>query len=240
MFEKTPVSHWRRMGLAALITSTALLAIGCASGLPGAPGANPAQTRNYLNSLTWAEGAGIVHNSPEARGTASLRIEPSTVAYKVSWQDALRPSPPGNGHFVVRIRNLGPAGADSLGLQPGQTGYLWVGQLSTGSPGRGAAVYRIDSTGAVQGVPAPLQLEGYCTEKHTQSAVLITDGDRCPTPFSLSAELGKPIQLASSISSGDLFLPSFARLATDANPSAFAGTGLWVTCDMGCCEVRMK
>ena len=90
-------------------------------GRPGRPDDNSAETRKYLEALTWADSvpyATATFDVTSGSETARVRVVPTVGAHQVSWQSALGEGVPGgNGHFVAAIYNLEKKKIPRLGMQ---------------------------------------------------------------------------------------------------------------------------
>lgn len=214
--------------LALSATAGSLQAQG-SSGLKGKPGDNPGETRKYLQSLAWGDNypADAVYEGPFDWGTnnsAMIRVVPMTNANQVSWQSALGiGGSAGDGAFVAKIYNLEDKAIGPLGLEKLGTGYLWIGPVPGAANERGAAIYSIRNNGAIDGTPKKLKVAGFCAGQHPDSRVEMTDGKKCPGPFT-------PLTQSSS-QSAPFFFASLKN-------TVFVGKGLWVTCLGGCCELQ--
>lgn len=208
---------------------------GAAPGWKGKPEDNPKGAQSFLASQKWGD------NLPDSQTVytqvvsgsegATIRIVPLAGANRISWQTALgKGTTAGNGFFVAKIYNIDNKNVPSLGLKEGATGYLWIGELAGNAGERGAAIYSVKKDGTLEPNPTKLELGGFCEGQHAYSAVRITDGNKCPGAFgsASSASNRKMIMLAST-----------NMIRTPAiMPSV--GSGLWVTCLGGCCEVKTQ
>lgn len=119
-----------------VLAGTALFSTGCAGaiqkaeeilysedpGLPGLPTTDPAATRAYLATLTFASTPILstirCHNGPQN----TIEIYPEVRSHHLDPKHAMV-----QGRIVARIRNLGPGRCQDLYLDPGQVAYWWMG-----------------------------------------------------------------------------------------------------------------
>jgi hypothetical protein len=223
--------------LAALVLFFSTGLQGTAPGLKGKPEDNPKTAQSFLSSQKWGDNlpdSQTVYTQVAAGSEgATVRIVPLAGANRISWQSALgKGTTGGNGFFVAKIYNVQNKNVPSLGLKEGAMGYLWIGELNGTEGERGAAIYSVRKDGTIEANPTRLELGGFCEGQHTYSAVRITDGNKCPGAFgsasSATASNRKMIMLAST---------NMIRTPAIMPPS---GSGLWVTCLGGCCEVRVQ
>lgn len=189
-------------------------------GKPGRPDDNTADTRKYLESLTWADSVPYATATFEVMSgsdTARVKVVPVAGAQDVSWQSALGEGVPGgNGYFVAAIYNLDGKKIPRLGMQATDTvGYLWIGQRPLAA--RGAAVYVFPTKGPVVR-RRNLPVVGFCPGQHPAPKARSTAGADCTGPFRQT---------------------NAVQASLAANPQTAADQGLWLSCKGGCCEVRL-
>lgn len=206
-----------------------------AGGFKGKPEDNPKAAQSFLASQKWGD------NLPDSQTIytqvvsgsdgATIRIVPLAGANRISWQSALgKGTTGGNGYFVAKIYNVDNKNVPSLGLKEGAIGYLWIGELAGTEGERGAAIYSVRKDGTLEANPTKLELGGFCEGQHSYSAVRITDGSKCPGAFGS----------ASSASNRKMIMLASTRMMMPSTVTVGVGSGLWVTCLGGCCEVKTQ
>jgi hypothetical protein len=191
-----------------------------AQGLSGKPGAagNHAATATYLRGIDWADDMPLsqatFYVKSSAHDSALVKVVPAKGTQDVSWFDALKKGH--DGYFTARIYNVESKKIPALNMHEADTGYVWVGQRELAN--RGAAIYVISATGAsIRHKNKPIV--GWCSGQHTIPRVRSTDGNDCPDGI----HGDQPFHTASMRS-------MFFYLS---------GSGLWISCRGGCCEVRL-
>lgn len=192
-----------------------------AQGLHGKPGAigNHAATAAYLRSLEWADdmpfSSAMFYVKWSSSDSALVKVVPMKVAQNVSWFDALKKGH--DGYFTARIYNLESKKIPPLSMHEADTGYVWVGQREAAK--RGAAIYVIAANGAALR-HRNKAIVGFCKGQHPVPRVRSTEGNDCPGGI----HGDQPFHTASMRS---MFFYS-------------VGSGLWISCTGGCCEVRLS
>jgi hypothetical protein len=197
-------------------------------GLKGKPEDSQKAARAYLSSQKYGD------NLPDSQTVytqfawssdfATIKVVPVSNAHRISWQSALTDG--GDGYFVAKIYNIDNKDVAPLGLRQGAVGYLWVGALADGT--RGAAIYSVGKDGVIQDNPKKLELGGFCAGQHGYAAARFTNGDKCTGSFTQAPSATASIPH-----------PMYMLASTTMMPAMAAGSGLWVSCLGGCCEVRV-
>lgn len=224
-----------RSHVAALFAVVAFVQ-GGPQGLKGKPEDNPKAAHTYVSSLKWgdnlADSQTVYTQFVWGNNGATVKIVPVTNANRISWQSALADG--GDGYFVAKITNVDNQNIGPLGLQEGANGYLWIGQLANGE--RGAAIYSIKKDGTIEPNPKKLEIGGFCPGQHSYAAVRVTDGSKCSGSFSSQSSTASNHPMIMFASMRNLENAAPMRGSMVAPPG---GSGLWVSCLGGCCEVKI-
>lgn len=195
-------------------------------GMKGQPGKNKPETRNYLLSVGWGDNLPDSQVVTQAqyfhykKDSALIRIVPNVDAENIDWGAAMQNG--GDGHFVAKIYNLENTPVQPLGLKGLETGYVWVGELDDGTRGIGIATVKNDGETAFT---RKFSSYAFCGDPHTYPKVELTDGHKCSgTPSVKKVSMNAQYILASLQPRGD----------SSPNP----GTGMWISCSGGCCELQ--
>lgn len=206
-------------------------------GKAGSPESDPSGMADYVLSVPFGEGvppSDVIDQElpcePDASacgGAAKVRIRivPSNYAPGVDWSDVLNP-PAGrspNGHVVAKFTNMSDNNFAPLNLPAHESAYLWIGQAGS-SAQRKAVVYRITAHAAI-----PIkQVRDYkiCQKPRTGPAVHLYPMFDC-NQGAASAALNQPLAKLASL------------FTHESPPPTLHGSGLWVSCSAGCCQVTM-
>jgi hypothetical protein len=202
--------------VAVAVVATSLQAQGN-GGLHGKPGDNHTATADYLKSITWADAlpyaSATFYVKSSAHDSALIKVTPAMETQYDSWKEAMTSGKP--GYITARIENLEHKRIPALNMDAADTGYLWVGSRSLAV--RGAAIYVVRSDGS-----APRhrnkKFVGFCGGQHDVPRVRSTEGYDCPGGVE-SLKKMRPASMRSMFYLG--------------------GSGLWISCRGGCCEVRL-
>jgi hypothetical protein len=217
-----------------------LMALGCgkpelaAPGLRGFPGENPAETKAYIASLDFSVRDSVFEGNleceqPDLCGNSDsvrLRIVPQAKAHHVPIRNVMSQGP---GHVVAMIENLEDKPFQPYGMQPRDTGYLWIGAMQEG--GRKIAIFRISADGQATRLVTATEA-GWCPGSNagrTVPAVHMNPVAMCRDSTLYTA----PVQSASV---GRLASVSPEIVASAAAAAFTHARGLWFSCSLGCCE----
>jgi hypothetical protein len=218
------------------------------NGMAGKPETQPLDMLNYALAIPFGLGAlpaDIVDEElpceptpQQCGGQAKVRIQilPSPFSPDVDWDGILTPpagQPPKNGHFVAKVTNMTDYPFGPLRLGPREVGFLWVGTVGNGPSNlQTVALYKLNGTTAqtlARTVRAPL----ICHKAKTGPAVHLFPMLGCdqtyPRPGAAST---------ASIESMTHLVSYFAKAARD--DKMVHTSGLWVSCDAGCCQVQLQ
>jgi len=218
--------------LAALVMLFSLAVQGTGPvGLKGKPEDSQSRARSFLSAQKFGD------NLPDSQTVftqfawgsefATIKVVPVSNAHRISWQSALADG--GAGFFVAKIYNIDNKEVAPLGLKQGAVGYLWVGELADGT--HGAAIYSVGKDGVIQDNPKKLELGGFCAGQHSYAAARFTNGDKFTGRFDRSQS-----SATASIPHPMYMLASTSMMVR----TTLGGSGLWVSCLGGCCEVRVQ
>lgn len=187
------------------------------SGLRGKPGDDRAATADYLRSITWADAlpysAATFYVKSSARDSALIKVVPAIGTQYDPWSNAMSGGKP--GYITARIDNLEHKRIPALNMNADDTGYLWVGARSLAT--RGAAIYVLSADGAALR-HRNKKFVGYCTGQHDVPRVRSTEGYDCPGGVQSLRKM---------------------RMVSMRSMFYLGGSGLWISCRGGCCEVRL-
>ena len=119
-----------------VLAGTALFSSGCVStirteeevvysedpGLPGLPTTDPAATRAYLATLTFASSPILSTIRCHGGPLNTIEVYPELRSHHLDPRHAMV-----QGRIVARIRNVGPGRCQDLYLNPGEVAYWWMG-----------------------------------------------------------------------------------------------------------------
>lgn len=217
-----------------------------ADGKPGKPEDKPGEMLVYASQIPFGEGipSGDIIDQPfpceptpqQCGGQASVRIRivPSNFAPNVDWNGILNPGSgqqPKNGHFVAKVTNPTDYPFGPLRLAPNDVAYLWVGTVGNGNANMQSVVlYRLDGTRAVQ-LARAVRPAVICNKPRTTPAVHLYPMLGCDQSY--------PRAGASSTASLQSMTHLTSYFARPARDNMVHTSGLWVSCDAGCCQVQM-
>ncbi|HUQ18114.1 MAG TPA: hypothetical protein VM099_00765 [Gemmatimonadaceae bacterium] len=206
-------------------------------GKAGSPESDPSGMADYVLSVPFGEGVSpsdvidqelpCEPNASACGGAATVRIRivPSNFAPGVDWNDVLNP-PAGrspNGHVVAKFTNMSDNRFAPLNLPAHESAYLWIGQAGNSNQ-RKAVVYKITSRAAT-----PIkQVRDYkiCQKPRTGPAVHLYPMFDCNQGAASTAS-NQPIAKLASL------------FTHESRTPMLHGSGLWVSCSAGCCQVTM-
>jgi hypothetical protein len=148
------------------------------------------------------------------------------------------------GYFMAKIDNNDPDNQtfEAFNLAPGDSAYIWAGLLADGT--RKIAVFHIMPDGAATMV-AYARAANWCpprpgSPQRTIAGFHIHGHPYCSTNRIYALQAGDS-QLAAGPSKGSML--SFASNPLAVSPLVAAAslvhtTGLWFSCQMGCCEAQ--
>lgn len=185
-------------------------------GLRGKPGDNPAATLDYLRSITWADAlpysSATFYVKSTAHDSALIKVTPAMGSQHDPWNEAVKSGP---GYITARIENLEHKHIPALNMNADDTGYLWVGARKLAD--RGAAIYVLRADGRALR-HRNKKIVGFCSGQHDVPRVRSTEANDCPGGTQ-SLRKVLPVSMRSMFYLG--------------------GSGLWISCRGGCCEVRL-
>lgn len=205
-------------------------------GLNGYPGENAAETKAYIASLDFSVRDSVFEGNldceqPDLCGNSDsvrLRIVPQARAHQVPIRNVMGEGP---GHVVAMIENLEDKPFQPYGMQPRDTGYLWIGSMPDG--GRKIAIFRVSADGQATRLVTATEA-GWCpgsTAGRTVPAVHLNEMPMCAD----STLYTGPVQSASV---GRLASVNPEIVAAAAATAFTHARGLWFSCSLGCCEAR--
>ena len=187
-------------------------------GLHGRPGDDRAATAAYLASITWADAlpysSATFYVKSTARDSALIKVTPAMGTQNDPWNSALSSGKP--GYITARIENVEHKRIPALNMNSDDTGYLWVGARKLAE--RGAAIYVLGADGRAMR-HRNKKIVGYCTGQHDVPRVRSTEGYDCP--------------------GGAQSIMRHMRTVSMRSMFYLGGSGLWISCRGGCCEVRL-
>lgn len=204
-------------------------------GKPGKPEDHALEMLQYAASLPFGQGvpaSDIVDDSLACESScdathtkARIQIVPSNYAPEVGWGKILNPGPgtPPNGHIVAKISNLNDYPFPPLQMGPQEVAYLWIGEIR-GSANAKAAIYKLDGSTAFKLKEARTLI---CPKAVGPPAVHLFPSPGCDQRVSMQMASTEPIAKLASL---------FTR---ETRTTMLHGSGLWVSCSEGCCQVTM-
>ncbi len=201
------------------------------AGLPGSLEDNDGLTQSYFLNLGWADGLDSGSwEGPYGPNDVKIRVVAANPSPSNVWYDAINPGTKKySGHLVMKIIVLDSRNLPELGLNSGDVGFLWIGKRGNGNAnGQGAAIYTVKPNGKGAKRVKNMIVTGRCRRDHgDRPMAMVRAGDECTEPIGVDA---------AAAAANDVVFPAFR---TRAGPAPLvAGSGLWVTCTGGCCEVR--
>lgn len=188
-------------------------------GLSGAPDTNGNRTQNYLdNHVDFASTQALVTDftcDSVCNGSRhiNLTVKPSAESPDVDWVATLTDRR-SVGHFLVKITNSDRFRMGDLHLDPGESAYLWIGQLKQAERTRAVAFYKVLDNQ----VSGPFEIQNqlqYCDDVQSSPRAKVTK--KRDHPDSECWRIGK--------------LGSKPR-------DKFPQDGLWTSCSNGCCQIE--
>jgi hypothetical protein len=205
-------------------------------GLARYPGLDTADTKKYVNSLTFDPNHPHQYIVDTLVDGVHLRITPEKKAYQAPWKAALSAGP---GYIVALIENKDAVTYSDLDLAANDSAYVWVGEIAGGA--RRVAYYRINRVNGTAVFLKRAISAGWCSlgESHGDtSAVHLHTTPQCQGGnHSFYAYAGETDELATRHLNASPY-----RLASNTNGSnVMVATllhteGLWISCSSGCCE----
>lgn len=204
--------------------------------LVGPPGANPANTKYYVENTIKFGGKGHADSAYTgpfpcpgcAKAEVNLTVVPEARNYTVDWNYAFRNSKR-RGWIVAKIYNADTVDYLPLELTKGDSAYLWVGPVDSTGSDRAVAYYKIDNTGHATGPMMPYRKVLYCdnpkweNRRHAAAKGKHEGDGPC-------YEVSYPGGTASTTTKASISPVSLTR--------AMQGRGgAWLSCMYGCCEI---
>jgi hypothetical protein len=217
-------------------TSARIAAAATGAGLFQSLDTDPQATRAYINSvhLNFSDERGALQANFECNdkakcppnGMVNLKIVPDSRAHNRDWLKILTGKRE-EGFIVAKIKNMDSRNTlDALQLRPGDSAYLWVGQLRKDDTERGVAFYSINTSSGTTGGP----LEIVQTVQHCDDDDPIGSPNSGMTPKVVKGPNHTGAKCWQLSRDGGQLMPIRRRI--------FPNTGLWISCSGGCCQVE--
>jgi hypothetical protein len=218
-------------------------------GKSGKPETKPGEMLVYASEIPFGEGvpaADIVDDSLPCEPTpqqcdghakARIRIVPSNFAPNIDWDGILTPGagqPPKNGHFVAKVTNMNDYPFKPLGMGNRDVAYLWVGTVGNGAGNpdvQSVALYKLDGTTA-RPIARAVRPALICRKAKTGPAVHLFPLLVCDLNYSRPG--------AASTASAESMTHLVSYFAHASRDAMVHTSGLWVSCDAGCCQVQLQ